>query len=103
MRSLDGEQVAVSIDIGGRRDGELSMLEHVSGVSGGEVACLGTEVQEDGVRLPVAQSTDGCLVNARDEERCGSTGSQAVGFDAIGRDVCDVFNISGGCSEFGRW
>ena len=65
------------------------------------LACLGTEVQEDGIGLPVAQGLDGSLVDTRDEEGCCSPGSQAVGFDTGRGDVCDVLNISGGCMEFG--
>jgi hypothetical protein len=71
----------VSIAIGGWGEGELPMLEHVAGVASGEVARLGTEVQEDGIGLPAAQGSDGGFVNAGDEERCCSPGSQAVCFD----------------------
>ena len=41
------------------------MVEHGMGVVGSEVAGLGAEVEEDGIRLPVAKSTDGSLVDTQ--------------------------------------
>jgi hypothetical protein len=80
--------------VGGRGEGELPMLEHVAGVAGSEVACLGTEVQEDGIRLPAAQGADGSFVDTGDEEqRCCSPGSQAVGFDTV-RGMCVMCSTS---------
>ena len=60
------------------------MLEHVAGVAGSEGARLGVEVQEDGIRLPAAQGSDGGFVNTGDEERCCTPGSQAVGCNTVG-------------------
>ena len=60
------------------------MLKHGAGVGRGEVAQLGLEIKEDGVRLPVAKGTDGSLVDARDEEGGGTPGPEAVSFDAFG-------------------
>ena len=77
------------------------MFEHGAGVGGSKVAWLGAEIEEDRVRLPMSQGTDGSLVNARDEEGGGTPGAEAVGFDAIRRDVSDVVDGGGGTAEFG--
>ena len=76
------------------------MCKHVLGVTGGESACLGAKVQEDGIGLPLSEGPDGSLVDSRDEQGGGSPGPCAVGGDAGRRDVGDVFNIGGGCAEF---
>ena len=60
------------------------------------MARLGAEVEKDGIRLPVAEGTDDGLVNARDEEGSSSTRAEAVGFDAVRRDVGEV--VDGGSS-----
>ena len=44
--------------------GVLAMFEHGLGVGRGKVARLGAEIEEDRVRLPMSQGTDGSLVNA---------------------------------------
>ena len=76
------------------------MGEHVLGVTGGESACLGPQVKEDGIRFPVFESPDGGLVDSRDEQGGGSPGAGAVGSDAGRRDVSDVFNSGSSSSEF---
>ena len=58
---------------------------------------MGAEVEEDGVRIPAAESADGGLVDTRDEEGGGSTRAEAVGFNTVRRDVGDVVD-SGGCA-----
>ena len=70
------------------------------GVTGGESACLGVKVQEDGVGLPPSEGPDGGLVDSRDEQGGGSPRACAVGGDAGRRDVGDVFDIGGSCMEF---
>ena len=63
---LEGQEVLVSIGVGRGREGVLSVSKHMLGVAGGKTAGLGSEVQENGIRLPLAQGPDGGLVNARD-------------------------------------
>ena len=65
-----------------------------------ESACLGPQVKEDGIRFPASESSDGGLVDSGDEQGGGSPGAGAVGSDVGRRDVSDVFDISGGSSEF---
>ena len=76
------------------------MREHVLGVTGSESACLGVKVQEDGIGLPPSEGPDGSLVDSGDEQGGGSPGACAVGGDAGRRDVSDVFDIGGCCTEF---
>ena len=57
---------------------------------------MGAEIKEDGVRLPVAEGANGSLVNAGDKEGGGAPRPEAVGFNALGRDVGDV--VDGGSS-----
>ena len=68
------------------------MGEHYIGVSGGEATWLHEEVEEDGIRLPVTEGLDGSLVDSHDKEGGGSTGLEAVGFNAVRWDVGDVVN-----------
>ena len=49
MREFKGQEVLVGICVGRWREGVLAMSEHVSDVASGEVAGLGSEVQEDGI------------------------------------------------------
>ena len=98
--SLEWEQVSVSIDVGRRREGIFTMRKHVVGITSGEGACLGAKVKEDGVRLPASESPYGGLVNAGDEQGGGPPRACTVGGDAGRRDVGDVFDIGGGCTEF---
>ena len=76
------------------------MLEHGAGVGGSEMAWLGVEVEEDGVRLPLSQGANGSLVDARDKEGGGTTGAEAVGFDALWGDVGDMVDHGSCPSEF---
>ena len=98
--SLEREQVMVSVDIGQRREGIFTMHKHVVGVMGGECACLGAKVQEDGIGLPPSKGLDGSLVNSGDEQGGGSPGVCTVGGDVGRRDVGDVFDIGGSCTKF---
>ena len=98
--SLEREQVLIGIDIGQKGEGVFAMGKHVLGVTGSESACLGLQVQEDGIRFPVSESMDGSLVDSRDEQGGGSPGAGTVGSDAGRRDVCDVVDSSGGSLEF---
>ena len=75
------------------------MSKHVLGITSGETAGLDLEVQEDGIRLPLAQCPDGGLVNARDEQGGGST-REAIGFNLIGRNVGDVLDSGDSGSQF---
>ena len=68
VRGFKGQEVLVSICVGRWREGVLAMGKHVLGIASGEIAGLGSEVQEDGIRFPLAQSPDGSLVNTRDEQ-----------------------------------
>ena len=71
---LEREEVLVCIGISGRGEAVLAMLrEHVLGVAGSEAAGMGSQVEKDGIELPVTQCMDGSLVDARYEEGCGST------------------------------
>ena len=78
------------------------MLKHGVGVGGGEATRLGAEIKEDRVRLPAAQSVDGGLVDAGDEEGGGATRAEAVGFDAGRGDIGDVVDSGGGLAEGDR-
>ena len=91
----------VSIGVSGWGEGVLAMFEHGSGIGRGEAAGLGVEIEEDGVRLPMAQGMDGSLVDARDEEGGGAPGPEAVGFDAFGGDVGDMVDGGGSAVESG--
>ena len=84
----EGEEVLIGKGIGGGGEAVLALLEHVLGVSSGEVAGLGLEVEEDGIRLPVTQHMDGSFINTRYEEGCDSTRSEAVGFNPFWWDGC---------------
>ena len=77
------------------------MFKHGMGVGRGEVAWLGVEIKEDGVRLPMSQGMDGSLVDAGDEEGSGAPGAEAVGFNAFRRNVGDVVDGGGGMAQFG--
>ena len=98
-RCLEWEEVPVIILV--RRWGErvLPMVEHVASVVGSEVAGLCPEVQENGIGFPAAQGSDGRFVHPRDEESCGSPGAEAVGDDAVGRDVREVLDRGGGSAK----
>ena len=100
MGSLEREQVSVGVDISQWGEGVFTMFKHVLGVMGGESACLGAQVKEDGIRFPASKSPDGSLVDSGDEQSGGSPGAGAVGGDAGRRDVSDVFGIGSGCLEF---
>ena len=76
------------------------MVEHGTGVVGGEAARLGAEVEKDGIGLPVAESADGSLVNTRDEKGGGSTRVEAVGFNTVRRNVGDVVDSGGHAAKF---
>ena len=76
------------------------MVEHVLGVVGSESACLSPQVKEDGIRFPVSEGADGCLVNSGDKQSGGSPGAGAVGCNAGRRDVGDVFDISSSGLKF---
>ena len=95
------EEAAVSIGVSGRGKGVLATFEHGLGVGRGKAVWLGSEIEEDRVRLPVSQGMDGSLVNARNEECSGAPRAQAVGFDAIWGDVSDVVYGGSGMVEFG--
>ena len=53
--------VGIGIHRGG--EGVLAMFKHGAGVGRGEAAWLGVKIEEDRVRLPMSQGTDGSLVN----------------------------------------
>ena len=76
------------------------MSEHVLGIASSKAAGLGSEVQEDGIGLPLAQCPDGSLVNAGYEQGGGSSRAEAVGFNLIGEDVGDVLDSGGSSSQF---
>ena len=65
--------VGIGIHRGG--EGVLAMFKHGAGVGRGEAAWLGVKIEEDRVRLPMSQGTDGSLVNARNEECSGAPGA----------------------------
>ena len=77
------------------------MFKHGAGIGRDEAAWLGAKIEEDGVRLPAAQGTDGSLVDAGDEEGSGAPGAEAVGFDAFRGHVGDVVDGGGGAVECG--
>ena len=77
-------------------EGVLTMVEHGTRVVGCEAARLGVEVEKDGIRFPVTEGTDGSLVDTGNEKGHGATGSEAVGFNTVWRDVSDV--VDGGSS-----
>jgi hypothetical protein len=77
------------------------MVKHVLGVVGGEGAGLRSEVEEDGIRFPAAQGSDGRFVHTGDEEGGGAAGVEAVGHDALRGDVGDVLDRGGGNAESG--
>ena len=77
------------------------MFKHNPGIGRGKAAGLGAEVKEDGIRLPMAQCMDGSLVDARDKEGSGATRAEAVGFDAVRRDVGDMVDGGSGAAKFG--
>ena len=72
------------------------MFEHGTRVVGSEVAGLGAEVEEDGIRFPAAKGMDGSLVDAGDEKGGGTPGSETVSFNLFRRNVSDV--VDGGSS-----
>jgi hypothetical protein len=96
---LEWEEVLVVILVSHWREGVLPVVEHVSSVVGSEVARLCPEVQEDGIGFPAAEGSYSSFVHSRDEESGGSPGAEAIGDDAIGRDVRDVLDRGGGGSE----
>ena len=77
------------------------MFKHGAGIGRGKAAQLGPEIKEDGVRLPVAEGTNGSLVNAGDEEGSGAPRPEAVGFNAFRGDVGDMVDSGGSVMEFG--
>ena len=95
-----GQEVLVRIGISRGRERVLSVSKHVLGIAGGKTAGLGSEVKENGIRLPLAQGSDGSLVNARDEQGGRSTRAEAVGFNPIGRDVGEMLDSGGSDSQF---
>ena len=59
------------------------------------------EVKKDGVGFPVTKGTpDGSLVNSGDKKSSGTTRTEAVGFDALRRNVGDVVDGGGSAAEF---
>ena len=76
------------------------MSKHVLGVASSETAGLGSEVQEDGIRFPLAQCPDGCLVNTRDKQGCCASRVEAVGFNSVRRTVGNVLDSGGSGLEF---
>jgi hypothetical protein len=96
---LEWEEVLVVILVSRWREGILPVVEHVSSVVGGEVAGLCPEVQENGIGFPAAEGWYSSFVHSRDEESGGAPGAEAVGDDAVGRDVRDVLDRGGGGSE----
>jgi hypothetical protein len=98
---LEGKEVFVVICGSGRGEGVLPVVEHVTSVVGSEGAGLGPEVQEDGIGFPAAQGSDGRLVHPRDEESGGPPGAEAVGGDAVGRNVREMLDRGGSGAEFG--
>jgi hypothetical protein len=97
--SLEWEEVPVIILLSRWREGILPVVEHVSSIVGGEVAGLCSEIQENGIGFPAAEGSDSGFVHPRDEESGGAPGAEAVGDDAVGRDVRDVLDRGGGGSE----
>ena len=49
----------------------------------------------------MAKGMDGSLVDTRDKECSGTTGAEAVNFNAIRREVSDVVYGSSGAVQFG--
>ena len=71
---LERQEVLVGVAVSGWGEAVLAMvMEHVLGVAGSEAAGMGSQVEKDGIELPVTQCMDGSLVDARYEEGCGST------------------------------
>ena len=64
-----------------------------------QLGWAGAEIKEDRVRLPAAEGTDGSLVAAGDKEGGGTAGAEAVGFDAVRGDICDVVDSGDGLAE----
>ena len=83
-RGFEGQEVLVSICVSRWREGILDMSKHVLGVASSETAGLGSEVQEDGIRFPLAQCPDGCLVNTGDKQGGCTSRVEAIGFDLVG-------------------
>jgi hypothetical protein len=99
---LTGQEVFVIIVGGGRGEGVLAMGKHGVSVAGSKMAWLGTEVKEDGIGFPMAKSTNGHFINAGDKEGGGAPRAEAIGFDAVRRNVGERDNGSGGTAQFKR-
>ena len=63
---------------------------------------MGAEVKEDSIGFPMAKSANGHFVDAGDKEGGGTPRAEAVGFDAVRRNVGEMEDGSGGTAQFKR-
>ena len=63
--------------------------------------CHGAEVAEHGVRVPAAEESDNCLVDAGTEQGSGPAGAKGVGLDFVRRDAGDVLGCCSRIAEGG--
>lgn len=68
------------------------MSQHISRVAGGEVAGLCMEIQKDGIGIPSTEGLDSSFVYSGHKEGSGAPGTEAVGNNAVWRNVCEVLH-----------
>ena len=78
----------------------LAVGKHVLGVASGETAGLGSEIKEDSIQFPLAQGSDGCLINTGYEQGGCAPRAEAVGLDPVRGDVGNVLDSGSGGSQF---
>ena len=78
------------------------MGKHRASVTGSKAAWLGAEVKEDSIGFPTAKSANGHFVDAGDKEGGGTPRAEAVGFDAVWRNVGEMEDGGGSVAQFER-
>jgi hypothetical protein len=80
----------------------LAVGKHRTSIAGGKAAWLGAEVKKDSIRFPAAKGANGHFVDAGDKEGGGAPRAEAVGFDAVRRNVGEMEDGGGGTAQFKR-